>query len=97
MNLKVIVEDVSVFEETTSKGTVLHKQQVKLVGQGGPAVYFQIDAKDGKPYSQGEYELSVRSFRPGRFGGLEVDPYRVTLVPLSSTSSIVNKPRAAVG
>ena len=94
--MKVVVEDSSVYEETTSKGTVLYKQQVKLVGQGGPSVYFQIDAKDGKPYPQGEYELSVRSFRPGRFGGLEVDPYRVTLVPFVSGAAIVNKPRAAV-
>ena len=91
--MKVYVEDQAVFEETTSKGTVLHKQQVKLVGQGGPAVYFNVDAPGGKPYSNGEYELSVRAFRPSRFGGLEVDPYRVSLVPLSS--AIVNpRPKA---
>lgn len=91
--MRVYVEDASVFEETTTKGTVLHKQQVKLVGQGGPAVYFQVDARDGKAYPVGEYELSVRSFRSGRFGGLEVDPYRVSLVPVAA--AVVVKPRPA--
>lgn len=94
--MRVQVEDANVFEEVTSKGTVLHKQQVKMTGQGGPAVYFQVDAKDGKPYPVGEYELSVRSFRPGRFGGLEVDPYRVSLVPLSSVAVVKPRP-ASVG
>ena len=92
--MRVVVEDATVFEEKTSQGTVLHKQQVKMPVPGAPAVYFKIDAPEGKAYPVGEYSLDGRSFRVGRFGGLEIDPYRVALIPLAS--AVANRPPSKV-
>jgi len=82
--MRVLVESQEIYKETTSKGTELSKQQVKMIGEGGPPVYFSVDAPQGKPYPHGEYTLSVRAFRSSRFGGLEVDPYRVQLLPAAA-------------
>ncbi len=86
--MRVIVESAEIYTETTSKGTQLFKQEAKMMGEGGSPVHFMVDAPNGKPYPLGDYVLSVGAFRPSRFKGLEVDPYRVRLIPMAMAAKV---------
>lgn len=78
--MQIIIKSAATREETTSKGTVLQKQQAAIeTGRDFPLV-FELTVQ--RPYAPGRYAFAVESFRVNRFGGLELNPYDLALVPI---------------
>jgi hypothetical protein len=52
-------------------------------GEDYPLVFSLVVGNDkgSQPYKPGTYTLDPSSFRQGRFGDLEIDPYNLALVP----------------
>jgi len=76
----IIVKSEQLREERTQKGVVLRKQTAALETGADFALPFEISVQEA--YKVGRYTLGPRSFRISRFGGLELDPYGLTLVPV---------------
>jgi hypothetical protein len=84
--MNIEVKTSTVRQERTSKGTILHKQQVAMhQGKDYPLV-FDVTIATGqdepKPYQPGKYSIDPTSFRLNRFGSVELDPYGLRLVPV---------------
>lgn len=81
--MHIEVKSTNVTTEKTSKGTVLHKQQVAIdQGKDYPLIV-SLTVPEGHPYAPGKYTLDPNSFRSSRFGALELDPYKIRLVPVT--------------
>lgn len=80
--MKVIINSMDLREETTTKNNVILKQQAALdAGDGTFPLPFYITVRAA--YKTGEYRLAGSTFRQSRFGGLEIDPYGVKLIPIA--------------
>ena len=80
--MKVLVKDVQTRTDTTNKGNQVVKQLVALdLGSSFPQPFW-VTIQPGREYQPGEYTFGEGTFRPGRYGGIEIDPYNVALVPL---------------
>ena len=77
---KVIVKTDHTWTETTQKGTVLIKQQAALDQGRDYPLPFNLTVKD--PYPPGTYLIAGESFRVTPWGGIEIDPYNLKLVPV---------------
>jgi hypothetical protein len=85
--MRITVKTSNVQTETTNKGTVLYKQFAAIDrGEDHPLV-FAITVPEGRPYAPGDYVLDQASFRNNRFGGLELDPYQIKLVPMKAVKA----------
>lgn len=80
--MQIEVKSTNTKTEKTKNDTIRHKQQVALLGQGDYPLPFWIDIPEGRPYQPGLYTFSPDTFRNNRFGGIEMDPYGIKLVPL---------------
>lgn len=86
--MKILVKSPSVRRDEFSKddGTVSvrFKQSVALDHGGDFPLPFDVEVKnENNYYAPGEYTLSPDSFRVGRFGGLEINPFQLKLLPLT--------------
>ncbi|MGK2927911.1 MAG: single-stranded DNA-binding protein [Lysobacterales bacterium] len=78
--MEITIKSAQTRTETTTKGTVLLKQQAAMESGRDYPLVFELTVK--QPYAPGKYTLGAASFRAGRFGGLELDSYGLQLVPL---------------
>lgn len=69
-------------------------QRVGLI-QGGFALPFDVPVTAGKPYPVGDYSFSPESFKLNQFGGLELNRYDMTLVPVPARAAAPAAPAAA--
>lgn len=88
--MRILVKTAEVVQEVTQKGNTLYKQQVALENGGQFPLPFHVTIQKDKPYSPGVYDFHPSSFRVGRFGGIELDPYNIHLVATAAEA-----PRAA--
>lgn len=85
--MEITVKSLNVITSRTSKGTTLHNQQVALdQGRDYPLI-FEVNVGKGdespRPYPPGKYTFDATSFRLNPFGGVELNPYGIKLVPLT--------------
>jgi hypothetical protein len=87
--MKIVIEDETITSEKTSKGTDIHKQRARADIAPGYSLFVDVSVERGQPYKRGEYGLSPRSYKVGRFGGLELDPFNTRLVQLTEAKGAV--------
>ncbi|KAA9131964.1 hypothetical protein F3N42_07260 [Marinihelvus fidelis] len=82
---KVIIKSMDLREETTSKGNIITKQQAAVdPGDGSFPLPFYLTVRSA--YKPGEYRLAGSTFRQGRYGDLEIDPYGIKLLPIAANA-----------
>lgn len=84
--LKAKISDGSVHSEFNEKADRFFHTQRAAVFVGGeyPLVVKVTVQSADKGYPAGEYTVDPASFRVGRYGGLEIDPYGFRLIPESA-------------
>ena len=86
--MKILVKSKSVREESfTNKNgyqSTMYKQQAALDCGGDYPIPFEINVKQGQPYEPGEYVFGYETFKPSRFGSIEINQYSITLVPVGN-------------
>jgi len=78
------IESVEVRSETSKNGNQLRSQRLYLYsGDDKHPDKYWVSLGTAPPYEPGKYLLHADTFRPSRFGQLEIDPYNVRLVRLT--------------
>jgi len=85
--VKVIVKSKAVrrdefVNKATGQLSVNFKQSAALDSGGDFVLPFDVRIKENQPYEPGEYALAPECFRVSRFGGLEINPFDLRLIPL---------------
>lgn len=78
------VESKDVHKEQSQKGNELRSQAVYMhdTRKKYPQEY-KLGLGSAPAFEPGKYLLGARSFRPSRFGGMELDAYNIELIPLN--------------
>ena len=79
--MKIIVKSEQVINETTAKGNPITKQQAALVNGDMFPLPFFLTPEGGRPYPIGEYDLDPACFVTTPWQTLDIDPYRIRLIP----------------
>jgi len=78
--MEIIIKSSNVRQEKTRKDNIMIKQQAAIeLGRDFPMV-FELTVQS--PYPPGRYHIAPESFRVNQYGGLELSPYDLTLVPV---------------
>lgn len=80
--MDVLVNSDRVYDEVTSKGTPIRKQQAALVnGEAFPLPFFLTLNQGQLPYPPGDYILDPACMGLTPWGTLDIDAYKVALLP----------------
>lgn len=77
--MEILIKSENTRIEKTRRGTELRKQQAAVDQGADYPLPFELTVDE--PYPPGRYVLDVWSFRVNPFGGLELNPYNIRLVP----------------
>ncbi len=80
--MEVEIKAADVIETSNSDGKVFYKQMALLLCGGPYPLPFKLKIPQGRPYAPGRYRFTDDTFRTGRFGDLEVDPFSLSLIPI---------------
>lgn len=67
------------------ENTRYHQNAYLHTGQAYP-LPFKINLQEPVPYGSGKFNIDPLSFRIGKYGDLELDPYGFKLVPLDKAA-----------
>ncbi|MEP6485364.1 MAG: single-stranded DNA-binding protein [Rudaea sp.] len=80
--MRIMVKSEKVSTEITTKGNAVHSQAAAVDTGDDFPMAFKVNVRENTPYKPGLYDLAPSCFRVGRFGGLELDPYNIRLIPV---------------